>query len=166
MNARVAAYIVLCALVATDSEAAKKRKDRTLSPEEVIARTLFFEDTRHPHTPADSIWNRASRRARFDFRNASETYKRVSALINETLDRKQYSCWNSGKLWKIPIPKDAASKAAWNRAMKIAHEMVMGCYVPTSETTHYAVVGVNPYWAASMRKDLGVVGKHQRWEGV
>jgi hypothetical protein len=137
-----------------------------MTPTEVIARTIYFEDARHPETPADSIWNRASRRAvSYDFRSAQATYKRASALVNVVMDAKQYSCWNSGKLWTRPIPGDAASRRAWARALELADSMVMGVYQPTSRTTHYAVIGINPRWARGM-KPLGIVGRHERWVGV
>lgn len=159
----IATTAIIALLMVSDGVCAAHRKGRDMTTQEVIARTLFFEDARHPETVADSIWNRGNRNYA-DFVTA-QWQDRAVYLVRETMDKGHYSCWNSGKLWTVPIKRDRASQRAWAIAMEMANDMIRGVYVPKSRTTHYAVEGVNPWWAKRM-KYLGKVGKHQRWEGV
>lgn len=146
---------------ALDAESAQQKRSRTVTPQERIARTLFFEDAQHPSTPADTLWNRAQKRVTSPvFR--TDTFARVKAICDEINRPKAFSAWNSGKLWTLPIPTDKASQRAWARCMAIANDMVMGCHVTQSAVDHYHTASVNPAWNRGMAF-IGRVGDHLLW---
>ena len=155
---RIAGSIFL-ALIVSCGAAQKARP--YVTPQERIARTLFFEDSAHPTTPADVIWNRARKHVGPQF-IALPWQDRAIALCDVINKDRAFSCWNSGKLWSKPIPDDKASRIVWARCLRIADEMIKGVHVPHTLADHYHTTAVNPMWNRGMQF-LGQVGKHLLW---
>lgn len=129
--------------------------------QDMIARTLYFEDALHPSTPADAMWHRAAKRAGERFVTLSWD-KRAAVLCDTALKSKVFSALNSGKVLTLPIKRDQASQTAWRRCNAIARDMITGTYRPSTQADHYHRDDVRPAWTDGMRY-LGQVGRHMLW---
>jgi hypothetical protein len=120
-----------------------------MTPAEVIARTLYAENRNHGlagiRIVADSIWNRARKRD-------DKSVLWVSTLTSVCLEHRQYSCWNSGKLWAMPIPGSGSDRVAWDQCWLVASDMLSGRYRPDGRHTHYCNVECSPAWEKGMEK--------------
>lgn len=70
------------------------------------------------------------------------------------LQRKQFSCWNSGKI--AALLAKAKRHPRWHEALAIVHS------APTNYTggaDHYHADYCDPYWASSMQKTCKI-GRH------
>ena len=124
-----------------------------LTRQDALARTIYFEDSRHPATVADTLWNRAARSLP-RLADASAEHRSV-LLVKLAMDRKQFSAWNSGRIASLRIP----SSREWRRCRTLAYSLIDGSYSPQTEATHYHRADVRVYWTRGMTF-LGRVGRH------
>jgi len=80
--------------------------------------------------------------------------KRKLTTRQVCLQRKQFSCWNSGRIDQL-LAK-AKRHPRFNEAMVIVNGAATNY---TGGADHYHADYCNPYWASSMKKTC-VIGKH------
>lgn len=114
--------------------------------EEVIASTLILE--------AGGEYAEGSMEAVYEV-ICNRAYKRNLTRSEVCLQRKQFSCWNSGKLDKL-VAK-AKKHSRYGYALAIVNGLRITNY--TNESDHYHADYCNPYWASSMTVTTKI-GRH------
>ena len=79
--------------------------------------------------------------------------KRKLTTRQVCLQRKQFSCWNSGRIDQL------LAKAKRHPRFSEAMAIVNGSDTNYTGADHYHADYCNPYWASSMKKTC-VIGKH------
>jgi len=137
----VALFVVLVA-----TSLAKYDSRVTISPEELIARTIHFEAGCESVTGklavASVIYNRHA--------DSADSWQEI------ILAKAQFSCWNGPQDLCELIP---GSEAALCRS--IAHDMLTGEFEPIGPWTHYYNPNLcDPSWAKSLQK-VKNIGRHR-----
>ena len=128
----------------TNQTPAKKNspKQRDLSLDEIIARTLYAE-------AADQSEDGKRAIASVILNRANKNVDRIKDVIKAP---KQFSCWNN------ITPKEGKGNA-WDDCLKIAKEIVSGVFVSTTTADHYYNPNkCNPPWAKGKKSTK--IGDH------
>lgn len=110
---------------------------------QVIALTIFGEAANQPYpikrAVASVIWNRAG--------------GDPDKLREVCLKPKQFSCWNSGQI--IRVPNDAPSRTVYSDCTALAIELTRATrFIPNTTADHFhsSWMDPEPYWAQAMTR--------------
>lgn len=116
----------------------------------LLALTIWSEDSGEQFKGRQAVASVIYERAMGDsVKTGMMTGHYQPCLISVCLSRKQFSCWNSGRLWKresnLPTGK------SWDESLALATALVDGTFKPTVKATHYHGRKVKPRWARAYR---------------
>jgi len=125
---------------------AKDTRVKNMTPEEVLARTIYGEAKGESYLGKRAI--------------ASVMYNRAGGnpdkLVNVVLSPYQFSVWNHGK---IPSKGDD-NDSIWQQCLGIASQLTSGQFKPIIKSTHYYNPRiVNPKWAKNA--EYASIGRHR-----